>query len=116
MVNKQFFPSIMNYIAFLSKSINELNANSLASGAKSIFTEKLNSVSELFVSASSKLKVLEEEREKAYKEVKDVQAFAYKEKVVPVMAELRKDIDDIEKICPKEYWPIPTYADLLFDN
>jgi glutamine synthetase len=30
------------------------------------------------------------------------------------MAGLRNDIDALEKLMPRELWPVPTYADLLF--
>ena len=40
------------------------------------------------------------------------QAMAHK--VVPVMEEMRTAIDDMEKITSSEYWPYPTYFDLLY--
>jgi glutamine synthetase len=30
------------------------------------------------------------------------------------MQALRADIDALEMIVPKDLWPVPTYADLLF--
>jgi len=30
------------------------------------------------------------------------------------MAKIRTYADELEKIVAKEYWPYPTYADLLF--
>jgi glutamine synthetase len=30
------------------------------------------------------------------------------------MRDLRTNIDTIEMIVPKDMWPVPTYADLLF--
>jgi glutamine synthetase len=42
------------------------------------------------------------------------QAEAYRDKVVTVMRDLRTNIDTIEMIVPKDMWPVPTYADLLF--
>ncbi|MBQ8659056.1 MAG: hypothetical protein IJ506_07955, partial [Clostridia bacterium] len=34
--------------------------------------------------------------------------------VVPDMDKVRKYADEAEKLCAKEYWPFPTYYDLLF--
>ena len=34
--------------------------------------------------------------------------------IVPLMAELRKQADILEKNTAKAYWPYPTYSDLLF--
>jgi len=41
-------------------------------------------------------------------------AEAYRDKVIPVMRALRADIDALETIVPRDTWPVPTYADLLF--
>ena len=41
-------------------------------------------------------------------------AETYRDKVVTAMQALRADIDAIEMIVPKDMWPVPTYADLLF--
>ena len=34
--------------------------------------------------------------------------------IVPLMEELRKQADVLEKNTAKSYWPYPTYSDLLF--
>ena len=46
----------------------------------------------------------------------DVQARgdACRDSVLPAMEQLRKDADAIETICSKEYWPLPSYNDILF--
>ena len=36
-------------------------------------------------------------------------------KLVPAMAELRAVADELETIVGKEYWPLPTYGELLFN-
>lgn len=40
---------------------------------------------------------------------------AYKEDVMEAMTELRKPVDELELIMPKEVWPMPTYGDMLFE-
>ena len=42
------------------------------------------------------------------------EALAYKNNVLPLMAELRKPVDEAELITDKRKWPFPSYADLLF--
>ena len=39
---------------------------------------------------------------------------AIRDKILPAMAELRVPCDKAEIMTAKEYWPFPTYADLLF--
>ena len=43
------------------------------------------------------------------------QAFFYHDVVMTAMSELRKPADELEKLIDKEYWPFPTYAELLFE-
>lgn len=38
----------------------------------------------------------------------------YKDKVIPAMDSLRKTADSLEAIVGKDYWPFPTYTDLLY--
>ena len=45
---------------------------------------------------------------------RSVKAEAYRDKVVPAMKALRIDVDGLEAIVPKDLWPVPSYADLLF--
>ena len=37
-----------------------------------------------------------------------------RDQVLPAMEQLRRDADAMELICSKEYWPMPTYNDILF--
>ncbi len=41
-------------------------------------------------------------------------ALAYCQKVVPAMDKLRKEVDLLETMTSSEFWPVPTYADLMF--
>jgi glutamine synthetase len=38
-----------------------------------------------------------------------------RDKLVPAMAELRAVADELETLVAKEYWPFPTYGELLFN-
>lgn len=38
----------------------------------------------------------------------------YANDVIPAMETLRKEIDDLECIVERNYWPVPTYNDILF--
>ncbi len=38
----------------------------------------------------------------------------YRDKILPIMEELRKFADSLEQVIPKDIWPIPTYNDLLY--
>ncbi|MCD8144138.1 MAG: glutamine synthetase III [Oscillospiraceae bacterium] len=41
-------------------------------------------------------------------------ARCYHDEIIPVMARLRAAADHAENICGKDYWPLPTYSQMLF--
>ena len=55
--------------------------------------------------------ILSAEKEKTV----DKRSVSYKKKVLPAMTLLRKDVDALENLVSADYWPIPTYGDLLFE-
>lgn len=44
------------------------------------------------------------------------QANAYADRVIPAMDALRSEVDALECIVENDYWPVPTYNDILFYN
>ena len=42
-------------------------------------------------------------------------AWGYYRQVFPRMEALRRDVDALENLVPKDLWPMPTYGDLLFE-
>ena len=53
--------------------------------------------------------------EAAAKEEGEEQATYFKEVVKADMEALRAPIDELEPMVGKDYWPVPSYADLLFE-
>ncbi len=43
------------------------------------------------------------------------QAVVFRDRVVPAMEALRRPVDEAEMIVDKRLWPIPSYADLMFE-
>lgn len=41
-------------------------------------------------------------------------AEAFRDNVLPAMESLRKAVDGLESGCAKQYWPYPSYGDILF--
>ena len=41
-------------------------------------------------------------------------SFEIKDNMIPVMKSLRKVVDEAEVVVGAQYWPYPTYADMLF--
>ncbi len=75
----------------------------------------LRKLSELNASAYKNLNALRS-AEKAASALTDsvARAEAYRDTVLPVMAALRRDVDAMEEITSAEYWPLPTYGDMMF--
>ena len=60
-------------------------------------------------------KLLVEEKKASSMAQGKEQAFYYHDVVMAVMNDLRRPADELEKLVDMEYWPFPTYADLLFE-
>ena len=57
-------------------------------------------------------KVTKEAADKA--EGKEMAVF-FKDVVFTAMSELRAPVDKLEMLVDKEFWPVPSYGDLLFE-
>ena len=40
----------------------------------------------------------------------------FRERVVPVMERLRGAVDALEMLVGRDFWPVPTYGDLMFET
>lgn len=115
MAGKKFIPAVINYVTDLAASINEINA---ACGGVNVDVQSdlLKKASDLLAQAQKAKIALEASIEKAAtKEEGTVQANFFKDVVKADMDALRAPIDELEVIVGKEYWPVPCYADLLFE-
>ncbi|UKI50943.1 MAG: hypothetical protein L6U99_06325 [Clostridium sp.] len=43
-------------------------------------------------------------------------ALAYLQIITPILASIRTDIDALEEIVSKSYWPVPCYSDLFIED
>ncbi len=115
MAGKNFTPAVINYVTDLAASINEINA---ACGGVNVDVQSdlLKKASDLLAQAQKAKIALEASiAEAATKEEGTVQANFFKDVVKADMDALRTPIDELEVIVGKEYWPVPCYADLLFE-
>ena len=112
MVKKQFIPAGIEYATFLADSIGSFNSVSVSAPVQEDLLKKLSSI---LASSYKNLTKLEAAVTKTMS-ISDTikKAESYRDKVVTGMQDLRKDIDALEMIVPKDMWPVPNYADLLF--
>ena len=114
MARRQILPAVIRY--------NNLVCGTLSSKMQigigldlTAETELAKQLSEL----SGRLSKQIEELERSVSSAKDIEdalerAKAYKDLVLPNMDALRQTADSLELITAKEYWPFPTYEDLMF--
>ncbi|NLH02078.1 MAG: glutamine synthetase type III, partial [Clostridiales bacterium] len=114
MAKKDIMPAVSAY----SKELAETAASkkALVPGIDCTYeTETLKNLSRASGTMFAKISELEKAVIEA-REISDVTELSmfYKDKVIPVMNELRISADELETITAKSYWPFPSYGDLLF--
>jgi glutamine synthetase len=112
MAKKQLIPAAVEYATFLADSVSSFKAVSVPASVQKDLLKKLGA---LLASSYKNLTRLEAAVAKAREAADCVKkAQAYRDKVVPEMKSLRSDVDALEMLVPRDMWPVPTYADLLF--
>ncbi|MBQ8395246.1 MAG: glutamine synthetase III [Clostridia bacterium] len=114
MAKKEILPAVSEYSQLLSSTI--LSKKSVCESLDCTYeSEMLTEISDLTAKAYAQVKALE----KALDGTKKLDGAAersvyYKDEVLPVMEQLRAAADGLETVVSADYWPIPTYGDLLF--
>jgi len=114
MSKRLILPAVIGYRADLATSIGSVLAiDGNADVEKALFAQ----ISESMKSFSANLSKLEKTIKTATGLHGDTkaQAEAYRDLVFKTMGELRKDADMLETLIDAEYWPMPTYSQLLFN-
>ena len=114
MVNQEIIPAVVTYQSQLAQlAANKKLAQSEASTAlEDGLLKKLSRLSECLVKRTQSLS-------DCLMEIKPMQdpyqlASAYRERIYPAMTELRCVADNLELICGRDHWPLPSYGDMLF--
>lgn len=114
MAKKEILPAVMDYICSLADSINSIKS-AVPSATVAPQTALVEKLSALLAEATEKLAELEAKiaEVSAIEEIGE-QAKQYKFVVFEAMQALRKPCDELETLTAEEFWPFPTYSDLLF--
>ncbi len=114
MARRQILPAISEYASSLVKTA--LEKKRLSEDLPAVYeTETARRLSELSASLGEKILELEDDLDTAAA-ISDIgeQAQFYKKRIFIDMAEARADADEAEGITAAEYWPFPTYTELLY--
>ena len=114
MMNREIIPAVTSYTNLLCEAV--LNKNSIGGIDTTVEKEliaRLSAANREIYSLTERLKmaVSSAEREQSILE----KAKAYHDTVLKLMSDIRKYADSAESVVPSEYWPYPSYGDLLFN-
>ena len=110
---KRIIPAASKYASDLATGINQMKAaiNMVYPGADEDILRKVISLTNELYGATN---VLSEVINEAEKFSGSLQSHYYREEVLPRMEDVRRFADNLELIVAKDYWPLPTYSDMLF--
>ena len=113
MSRKEILPAVSAYVRDLSDSV--LTRREVSSRAACRFeTEEAEHLGDCIDRAYEKILALEKDMKEIPKENSLEKAVFYRDHVLSGMESLRLELDEMEKLTAAEYWPLPTYGDLLF--
>ena len=114
MARREILPAIEKYIAFVARTANdkkaldsaipctyETNTVKTLSGLAGQIYERVNELDDAIVKLSDASDVIEE-------------GYMIKDTLLVMMSELRLACDEAEVITAEDFWPFPTYGELLF--
>lgn len=113
MASKQILPAVIRYTRTLADTVIAVRE---AGAEPQVQSDLLKETSRLLAEAKKALEALKaaDEEAAAMPEGKE-QAFFYKDVVRKAMEALRTPVDALETIVDKDVWPLPSYADMMFE-
>lgn len=115
MARKDIIPAVSAYTTELSNSILSKKAVSEIMPCTAEI-DLLTKISELNDMAYERLLNLENKLEMVSEQGDDILDISryYCDIVIPAMSELRESVDELEGLVSTEYWPFPTYGDIIY--
>jgi glutamine synthetase len=117
MAKRQILPAVIGFATTLADSIGKIKAVS-TSVSTSVQETLLSEVSDGISSFSANIAALEKALDSAEEAAgADLQKLGeyYRDVIFTTMGKLRADSDKLENIVDVQAWPLPTYADMLFN-
>ncbi|MEQ8156411.1 MAG: glutamine synthetase III [Clostridiaceae bacterium] len=116
MAKRQILPAVLNFATNIADSINSINATGIGADV-SVQAELLTKVSSLAASLNKNIATLDEAIAKAANFEGDIfdLGMMYRYDVFEKMEAVRAVADELETIVDADFWPLPTYEDMLFN-
>lgn len=114
MASRDYIPAAEKYIALIADAAAKKRAicEDLSCAVEKDIVRRLSDCVASAYSGVEKLKV-EESYAASLTDAK-ARAEYYVSKVIPLMEELRASVDAMEVLTASEFWPVPTYGDMMF--
>ncbi len=112
---REIYPACVKYASAVADNISKLRSvsSSVNTHSQEEILEKVNSLSnDLY----SECQILDITIKEAQSLSGSLQSHYYRTDVLPRMEEVRRISDELELVVGREYWPFPTYSDILFYN
>ena len=106
----QILPAVLRYTQTLTDALIAKKSIGAACKAENSLIGKLSTHSDWLYDACEKLKG---DLQKLPGRTEEA-ALYYHDTILPDMDAIRAQADTLEKLTAKDYWPFPTYSDLLF--
>ena len=114
MVSRDIIPAVSAYIGELASTMAAKRA-AVPEANCDVERELITKLSNKSAKAYKKLEELKSaEKLATSQEGYEAKAEVYESRVLPVMSELRAVVDSLETMTSSEYWPLPTYGELMF--
>ncbi len=112
MAKKKIYPAVNEYISSLCAAVDAKEAYGAVTEEDKELVRLLSTDNDAMMKAVKVLSAELAAAESLGDEEKAAKAFAYK--VVPAMEKVRAYADEMEVNTAKDFWPMPTYEDILF--
>ena len=108
MAAKLYIPSVIAYVNSVASSMSTV---------KSAYAQADTTAQQTILVKASSLLADTQQALDNLKAATDAAESAkdFHEKVLPAMAALRTPVDELETIVDSEYWPVPTYGQMMFE-
>ncbi|MBE6632901.1 MAG: glutamine synthetase type III [Ruminococcaceae bacterium] len=114
MASRDYIPAVEGYIAYIADAAAKKRAvcEDVSCAVERDIIRRLSELNGQAYSAVQRLRDVETQAA-SIADVKD-RATCYCNRVLPVMEELRRAVDEMETLTASANWPVPTYGDMMF--
>ncbi len=112
MVRHLYLPALIDYSGTVATSVATKEGVGIEAFAEKEIVRTLTAGIDTIYAAVSDLE--SENKEAQAKSTPQEQCDYYLEVVIPAMEHMRRTVDAMERLCGNDYWPVPSYNDMLF--